>query len=149
MMPRPLKGYWVDRSSIGFADLMFPCARSTCKGVKNFSAHESCWGAAGYEETSGRCVPDRLLCNKGSTGYLCGSCIDGFTFSSAQAKCVKCGSSNSTLPLILAAVLVVVAVVAVALYVNGFKPPPVVARMAVFQSLGKLDKGTLKVCFVV
>ena len=63
----------------------------------------NCWTLDAYNASSrsavqarmhgGSCNEDALQCAEGSTGPLCGSCKDGYTFNSAHASCVACDSA--------------------------------------------------------
>ena len=55
------------------------------------SSGGGCWSVDSHNATW--CNADRLLCRRGSTGPLCGSCLDQFTFNSALSACVEVSKS--------------------------------------------------------
>lgn len=79
----------------------------------------------------------------GSGGVLCGSCLDGFTYSSASLQCVECGSAAGT-PVVV--VVIFAAILAVGLlYLYGVTVPTWMLRLPPFNILKHLDSGMLKV----
>jgi hypothetical protein len=105
-MPIPNTGYWVDRRSIDFANEIFRCPRETCdpkhKGASSSSIRrhrrlgENCWDMTlAYGDLGdGVCNSDELMCMAGSGGPLCGSCTDGFVYSSAGRVCAECDTQR-------------------------------------------------------
>jgi hypothetical protein len=103
--PVPLEGYYIDRSNIDTADRVDRCHRKTCivKATANVS---SCWLVACYADAdmyfsaddgtvnieckSSVCEGKSLQCMEGSDGVLCGSCSDGYTYSSSAQTCLAC-----------------------------------------------------------
>lgn len=151
-MPRPGKGWWVDRRRSWNAKHVYECPRDTCTGASNddeensnqettaiatptaaatqrrrlltstttssissTSSSSSCWALDSYSttSTSSTCNEDdaSLLCRTGSSGPLCGSCDNGFTFNGPLAQCVPCGTAGSLLAPIAVSALVLLAVV--------------------------------------
>ena len=107
-MPKPIKGYWVDRSSISSAGITYECIRRTCIGsIENAAAesrllaeantelihNSSCWSLENYANNGAYCDPNLLLCRYGSYGPLCGSCIETFIYSTIEDDCQECTSS--------------------------------------------------------
>lgn len=90
LLPGPKKGYWLSTTSAndfeGDLDL-YRCPRLTCKGSKPDSSE--CWQSTNIS----KCDADALLCHTGARGPLCGSCSEGFLYSSSLQKCVGCGES--------------------------------------------------------
>jgi hypothetical protein len=195
LMPRPARGYWVDRSDIMFVPYVFKCLRASCTGAaddRRFDdddndvadsqeeedrrlseeedrrlsqeAPESCWSIDAYSANASSsssasissssqtavvvngdpCDSDTLMCIEGSTGPLCGSCLDGYTFNSALSLCVACESASNTTPLMLMGAFAAVAVIALVLQLRGFDFG---ACLAYFRLgiLRHIDEGTVKV----
>ena len=78
-MPRPVDGFWIDRTKSKYADLPLRCARETCKGASGEYDDDdkslNCWTepAYGAEWAAEVCESDSLQCLPGSGGILCGS----------------------------------------------------------------------------
>ena len=86
-MPRPRKGFWVDRSNVKFVSSIHRCSRLSCIGADDDYGggelqNDSCWSLSAFNLTfndslskaveanrdDGRCDYDKLLCSEGSTG---------------------------------------------------------------------------------
>jgi hypothetical protein len=121
-MPIPFHGFWCDRRSLKFAGEIYKCPRSTCSptpaankkrsqrrqlGSSGGGAVTGCWNAAEYTSHEGACNSDSLLCSHGARGPLCGSCDDGFIYSSAERVCVACGVSQTRVLVAVGVVLFV------------------------------------------
>jgi hypothetical protein len=103
--PVPLEGYYIDRSNIDTADRVDKCHRKSCS-VKATANVSSCWLVACYADAdmyfsvdddnvnseckSSVCEDKSLQCMEGSDGVLCGSCSDGYTYSSSAQTCLAC-----------------------------------------------------------
>ena len=85
-MPRPRKGFWVDRSNVKFVSSIHRCSRLSCIGTDDdygggddgMLQLDSCWSLSAFNDSlskaleanrdDGRCDSDKLLCSEGSTG---------------------------------------------------------------------------------
>ena len=85
-MPRPRKGFWVDRSNVKFVSSIHRCSRLSCIGADDdygggdngMLQLDSCWSLSAFNDSlskaleanrdDGRCDSDKLLCSEGSTG---------------------------------------------------------------------------------
>ena len=65
-LPRPLKNYWTDRTSLEYAGVIVPCIRETCTHATSYPA--SCWTSFEFENTSS--CPEDMYCSYGSTGPI-------------------------------------------------------------------------------
>jgi hypothetical protein len=158
-MPKPIKGYWVDRSGISNAGIIYECIRQTCKGSTENAARESrvlvktddesvynssCWSSDKYAENDAYCDANALLCRYGSFGPLCGSCIDTFIYSTIEDDCQECTSSwiFGTVFLILGSIALAI----FALFHWGYLHLPVYARRWWLVGVTEhLDSGTFRV----
>ena len=114
----------------------------------------NCWSLDAYNASSKSavqaaaegvpCDEDTLLCTDGSTGPLCGSCKDGYTFNSAQSQCVACESASFTTPIISVSVVGLIVLVITVLRWRGVSMKAL-QRLPLFSLLKHIDKGTLKV----
>lgn len=114
-MPYPTSGFWVDRSEYGYGDVAYECQWDTCLGFKHqakelsnknnnnnndddeyYTELYNCWIESSFN--SSICNSDDLMCQKGSTGVLCGSCISSYTYNSALRACIACDSDTSIIP---------------------------------------------------
>ena len=170
-MPRPKLNFWVDRSKAIYASSIYSCSRSSCigatiddddnndgSGVRRRLAAapevQNCWTIDAYNASSksamqaaeegGPCYEDTLQCTEGSTGPLCGSCLDGYTFNSALSQCVLCESASNLNPIIIMSSIGFSGLVAAVLRWRGFNLQKYV-RLPSFPFLKHADKGTLKV----
>lgn len=113
-MPRPIRGYWVERRDKKFADVIYKCSRPTCSprdgstsavsgGRRVLDDSLSCWDITMYSDENNveACNSDTLLCTKGSRGALCGSCETNYVFSSADRICISCSVSQGRAVLVL------------------------------------------------
>ena len=141
LLPAPATGYWVNTADLGdFEDLnIYRCPRGTCQGSSPDQAG-SCWSA----ENVTACNPDALMCTVGASGPLCGSCVGGFTYSSAERICVACNVSWVRAGLLLGA-LALVAGVALALRSGRLAPPAWVLRSWLMGVMRSVDSGMLRV----
>lgn len=100
--PKPISGFWVDRSNVSSAGIMYECIRQTCVGtvetttdaarrlsetsIEN-SFNLSCWSYENYAVTDAECDSSTLMCRYGSYGPLCGSCIVDYVYSRSDNEC--------------------------------------------------------------
>jgi hypothetical protein len=80
-----------DESGSGVRRLIAPSEVINCWTIDAYNASSK--SAIQAAEEGGSCDTDALQCAEGSTGPLCGSCKDGYTFNSAYATCVACDSA--------------------------------------------------------
>ena len=158
-MPKPIRGYWVDRNSISGAGIMYECIRRTCIGSVENAAMEtrrlagsgtevgynsSCWSLDNYAHNGAYCDTNTLLCRYGSYGPLCGSCVDTFVYSTIDDDCQECTSSwiFGTIFLILGSIGLTI----FALFHWGYLHLPVYARRWWLIGItDHLDSGTFRV----
>lgn len=97
LQPIPVRGYWIDKTDLDYSDDLLKCERKTCEA--NFDkTFESCWDLSDYvyddndiiNEYGMNCESDHIQCIEGSGGPLCGTCLDGYAFSSVKEKCLSC-----------------------------------------------------------
>jgi hypothetical protein len=127
---------------------------SGSRRLATFAAADGCWTIDAYNTSSrsaeqaaeeeGPCDTDKLQCTAGSTGPLCGSCKDGYTFNSAQSQCVACESASFTTPIIIVGVFGLIVLVITVLRWRGVSMKAL-QRLPSFSLLKHIDKGTLKV----
>jgi hypothetical protein len=94
-LPRPRKGFWVDRRALNSSGLVSRCSRlEACVGTEGENSGldamqiDACWTAEGYSDPAcGHASGGGLQCDEGSEGVLCGSCVSGFTFSPVKQTC--------------------------------------------------------------
>lgn len=84
-LPQPKKGSWISHSELKHAATVYLCERETCQGAVKGS---DCWNRASFFTPA--CQDSTLTCKEGSLGPLCGSCMDGFTYSSSLRVCTTC-----------------------------------------------------------
>jgi len=95
-LPRPASGYYIERHNKDYLGVVYRCIHKTCD--RDYM-NESCWLASYLNETwfeekgMKECNSDSLQCAKGSHGALCGSCKDGYIFSSTEQNCIRCGEA--------------------------------------------------------
>jgi hypothetical protein len=163
-MPHPLHGFWVDRRGLEFANDIYKCPRATCAPAEAQTTYlrlvrgleppdaSLCWDMAAYtngDGTSGSsCNSDRLLCKDGSHGALCGSCDNGFIYSSAERVCVACAASIDRV-LALVGAAVGAALVGGAVYFSGahHRLPACSALSWVMDIAREVDSGALRVAW--
>ena len=111
-LPRPRKGFWVDRSTLEYTDTVYACPTKSCLGADEGESQSSsrrrrliqstaagselsCWSVSHYTDTgpASECNSDALQCRKGSEGVLCGHCSEDFVYSSSAKICVECSVS--------------------------------------------------------
>lgn len=125
---------------------MYGCSRSTCKG----SQSSSCWRIEYFTNMSNmsmieKCGLDELLCASGSHGALCGSCSNGFSYSSSEKKCKSCNNSNMA-PVFVLIALVLFACLVALLLPRGYTPSKVLFFSQWLQGSTKcLPPGTFRV----
>ena len=111
-LPSPKRDYWSDRSDPKLAGYIYRCPRNTCKPSSEAATHFNCWEPRFFNESwNEECDPDKLMCQPGASGILCGSCKKGFTFSSSSAKCEDCSKSEQSLGQKIAPVILLFTVV--------------------------------------
>lgn len=70
-VPAPREGHWMDRERVKFSDVLYECPRTkACKGVRRSAAASGCWLPENL--TAPQCSSDKLQCQAGSVGPLCG-----------------------------------------------------------------------------
>jgi hypothetical protein len=156
-MPRPLRGYWVDRSSLKFAKQVFKCPRDTCapqgsqdgRRLNKVANASGCWEESRYGERDADnhiCNPDKLLCVDGANSVLCGSCDAEFIYSSAERVCVSCGVATVRSMVAVGCALFVSVGIA-AMYLSGAhrRIPAGARKSRVVQFLAQVDSGALRV----
>ena len=166
-MPQPRRGFWVDRSELAFAGIIFKCPRDTCVGTENAGEaappvissrrrhlasdslvprNVSCWNRMAYYNDSENldCDADRLLCRYGSSGPLCSTCIDNYVYSNAHKVCQECRTSW-----VFAATVFSIGSVSLALYsalrTGRLILPSFFSRWWVVGTLRQIDSGTFRV----
>jgi hypothetical protein len=145
--PYPGEGYWMDRDYSKIPKAVYPCVRDTCLGFKqkmkiiyenkkknnnddDFTAenYESfadfyddmidiCWKRGSIDTNDTRCDSDYLMCEKGSQGPLCGTCMDSYTYNSATRKCISCTGNQSVVPAIIIGAILGLIILAIILFV--------------------------------
>jgi hypothetical protein len=114
---------------------------------------KSCWdfrsysGNVGYEK--GRCNADELLCVPGANGPLCGSCKDGFIYSSADRTCIACKASMARVIVALGTLACVALLVALT-FVRARPSRALAEFMKTFWLWGilrQVDGGALRVAW--
>jgi len=153
LMPRPMRGYWVDRRDLKFSNSIYICPRETCNpqttttttssrrlvnGVT--SDDRSCWDPNAYE--SNVCDSDNLLCIEGSRGALCGSCDNAYIYSSVDRICVACDVSLTRLTFIVGTATGL-ALAAVGLHFSG----ALEHMPTLLVGFGVVDSGALRVAW--
>ena len=142
-MPRPEQGYWVDRRELESAYLVYPCLRDTCTGGR--SGSKSCWDASSFNSTECS-AQEELLCEEGAQGFLCQSCENGYTFSSALSKCLECESADNMVPIVVIGIVAGLVLVVVALYALGhLRLPEWVIKRCTVGMLRHVTKAYLKI----
>jgi len=154
--PIPDKGYWVDRTSYDHMTYIHKCQRSTCTKnrymLSNLSSTEessSCWIANqssfvfNYDMNNHKCGSTKLLCLEGAEGPLCGSCKEGYLYSSETNSCKSCNDSRfKTSTYVIMGFIIVLGCTVIVIYFSGQK----------FQDAKKFlsgfDSGSLKVLWV-
>ena len=58
-----------------------------------------------------QCTEHRLMCTQGSVGPLCGSCDNGFVFSTSSRLCINCQRPITFVPLLMLGIFLVVVMV--------------------------------------
>lgn len=173
-MPRPAPGFWVDRRRAQYASYIYRCDRQACVGATVASVQkgdlgrrrrqrrllledktateveegEGCWSKSAFDDGDlvKGCESDLLQCQKGSKGFVCASCEDGYTLNSALSSCVICQSSSNTLPIVVVGILACLTAVGLLFYYYGFRVPESAMRWIPLVGLLKqIDKGMLKV----
>ena len=157
-MPRPDKGYWVERRTLEFAGDIYTCPRQTCTGAKEqVSAgrrqrrldedQDLCWDQTSYSsQASAACNADELLCAEGASGPLCGSCVAGFSYSNSRLVCVECREAKAQAFAVIGGGLLL-GVLAVAAFAGTLRLPACVLNSRPAQALAQIDSGTLRVCW--
>jgi hypothetical protein len=144
-------------------DRSYACSRSTCKGVMSSYGSSSlreqrrlnanatvddgadsldCWRLSANK--SDVCQSDVLQCTLGATGPLCGSCDDGYFFSTNDLLCQSCSAPKQRTVIFLSLYLIIGAVV-VSLYTGILNIPNRMQQTVIFGILNKFDSGTLRV----
>ena len=153
-MPLPLEGFWVERRALKFAGNVFRCPRQTCTGAseeqpggRRLTVGDSCWAKRSYSPGSNlTCNADELLCTTGAAGPLCGSCVEGYSYSSSTLTCIECNDAGFHAALVIGACLVLGAL-ALALFAGRLKVPAWLSRSWPVQTLRQIDGGALRVCW--
>jgi hypothetical protein len=142
LLPAPVEGFWIDTRNLEyFAESNFTlsiCPRLTCTGAFPTSA---CWSPSNITS----CNPDEQMCLDGSAGPLCGSCLDGYSFSNSALICEKCPengiSGDSAVDILL---LTVCILLGLAVYFGYLKFPAWALGTAPFSWIKHIDNGMLK-----
>jgi hypothetical protein len=172
VLPIPLEGYWVDRSSYEYAGTVYACPRDTCKGdsggvntarssvsthvstASAGAANDECWTYGNYSTTgeSGNCNDASLLCKEGSYGPLCGACSEEYVYNVVINSCEKCkhNAENVLLYIGIAMVTMVVSALFFCVVVKNkvFKGSFVHRNNIMVKLLANVDSGSLKVIWV-
>ena len=170
-MPRPMRGFWVDRSDVQFAGDIYKCPRDTCIGDEDSRAalpptiggrrrrhllgvsqtllNSSCWDRFTYNASvrlteGGACNANALLCRYGSAGPLCSTCMDNFIYSSAEKMCIECNASRTFAVVICSLGLAGLALYA-AIYTGRLLVPVFVQRWWLVGMFRQIDSGTFRV----
>jgi hypothetical protein len=107
-------------------------------------------GGIGYDANRGiMCSSDELLCMVGANSPLCGSCDDGFIFSSAERICVPCGISNERAFTVFGACAAVTLFgLVLHIWVRRIgKLPAFIEKSWVWGVLKQIDDGALRVAW--
>jgi hypothetical protein len=165
MMPQPDRGYWVDRRSLSFASEIYRCPRATCDpaGADSIvgttrqralaAPSQSCWAAASYLGENGdegiACSPDILMCSDGARSPLCGSCEEGFIYSSSKRVCTACAASQLRAGVItgVCAVLTLLTILIVWWVRRHRELPSWLAKCSLWGIFKHVDGGALKVAW--
>ena len=144
LLPAPNEHYWLSTSSAKDfkANLdLYRCPRLTCKG-SDPDDYQECWTASNIS----RCSARKLLCVTGAKGPLCGSCVQGFVYSSSQRTCIECGESWIFAGSLLGAGLAVGCFV-LGLYMGRLTLPAFLENSVFAAILRDVDSGTFRVVF--
>jgi hypothetical protein len=160
-MPQPDRGFWVDRRSLGFANQVYRCPRDTCNPANNAGgdpansrrvsvSKESCWLSASYStheyDDDYVCSTDKLLCMEGARSPLCGSCDDGYIYSSAERVCLTCDVSQARAFAVAAVAVAALIALSLFLWVRKVgKLPSCMEDSWAWGVLKQVDGGALKV----
>jgi hypothetical protein len=115
-LPFPKKGYWYDSEAHNLKNSFYSCPWETCEGFRKASSDDEtfnellslCFSKSGQLNNS-LCNEDSLMCAEGSTGPMCGSCLDGWRYHAAERKCMKCNEK-----LWLTGFIIIITVISVA-----------------------------------
>ena len=145
-LPRPLESYWVDRSSLASAGQVHRCFRKTCTGTGSNPINTTCWEKDYYFGSfNNSCDSNELQCRNGAEGPLCGSCANGFTYSSTNQRCVSCRGAEIVSNVVVALTLLILIIPVTALY-GGFVALPVCIKSSrFFAAVSQLDSGTFRI----
>jgi hypothetical protein len=121
-LPFPKEGYWHDFNEEKMKNAFYSCTFDSCLGLREVAKKDRtdddtletlldlCFSKSGSLNSS-RCDEDSLMCTEGSTGPMCGACLNDWIYSTSDRKCVKCSAK-----LWLSAVGVLLGI----LFVGGF-----------------------------
>lgn len=170
-MPRPMRGFWVDRSAIQFSGDIYKCPRETCigdedpggvqppsisgrrrrhlLGVPEPLLNSSCWNRFTYNESVRRaegdaCNANTILCRYGSAGPLCSTCTENFIYSNAEKICIECNASWTFAMVVCSLGLLGLALYA-AIYTGRLLVPAFVQRWWLVGMFRQIDSGTFRV----
>jgi len=143
-LPRPEKGAWVDRRSLDTVADVYPCTRQTCAGTSTNPSNASCWTKVDYLNTT-RCHSDELQCRDGSYGPLCGSCREGYIYSSTNQVCNTCQDAGVFAAVVLGAGAVLIVAPFLALFWGLCTLPQWLQRCWLVGVARNLDSGTLRI----
>ena len=157
LLPAPTEGKWIHRpyevgkaQSSNVESIIYLCIRKTCAGAAKEGGlvfEPECWTPQALDAPTSSCSADDLLCTRGAHGRLCGSCLDGFEFSSMSQQCESCPSNLWVYPTIFLAVGVAVAVLASLVYTGTLVIPPIIRESSLFGLFRVADAGSVKVLF--
>ncbi len=137
----------------------YPCTRATCKGASNSSQVRrrlgadatvnnfgtdtlGCWRISANK--SDACQSHSLQCQSGAIGIFCGSCDDGFYYSSTDLFCRPCDDLKQKTLAILSTYIFVGVVVGM-LYSGFLRIPQSMQHSMMLGLFQHFDSGTLRV----
>ena len=158
-LPKPISGFWVDRSNVTNAGIMYECIRQTCVGTVDINSdaarrltetsientyNVSCWSYESYSVNDAECDSSTLMCRYGSYGPLCGSCIVDYVYSRSDNECQACTSSwiFGTVVLVIGACIFMTFI---AFHLEFFSLPLNSKRWWIFGIARQVDSGTFRV----
>ena len=144
--PRPKRGFWVEREDMKYAGAIYRCSRRTCKGAGNDVVSDFCWSRKSFNVSDGSCNAGVLQCHDGASGPLCGFCAMGYSFSSAQQICMKCGEVGLQ-GFILLSVGVLAAAASAATYAGKLRLPSCIMQSRILSSAKKINGGACRIIF--
>jgi len=96
-LPAPKTGFWLDTTDSSYFSrskfMVYDCPRLTCQGLTQLQHGGPCWSPNNITNQA-FCSRDRLMCKTGNTGYLCGSCVQGYSYSTSSLACESCADGH-------------------------------------------------------